>query len=47
MPARAPARSIGVKWLRRAVQGVLDALRDSRERAARRIIEDHRHLRGK
>ncbi len=41
------ARGNGLALLWRAVQSVLDALRESRERAARRLIEDHRRLCGK
>jgi hypothetical protein len=41
------ARGNGLHFLSRALQSVLNALRDSRERQARRIIEDYRHLCGK
>jgi hypothetical protein len=41
-PTGQAASGNGLRLLRRAAQSVLDALRDSRERAARRIIEDYR-----
>ncbi len=44
---RMTARGNGLTLLWRAAQSVLDALRESRARAARRIIEDHRRLCGK
>jgi hypothetical protein len=47
VPLRPVARSHVLQLLRRAAHGVLQALRESRERAARRIIEEHRHLLGK
>jgi|GraSoi2013_100cm_1033763.scaffolds.fasta_scaffold823690_1 hypothetical protein len=47
VPLRPAARSNVLQLLRRAAHGVLQALRESRERAARRIIEEHRHLIGK
>jgi hypothetical protein len=47
VPLRPAVRSNGWQLLRRAAHSVLQALRESRERAARRIIEEHRHLLGK
>jgi hypothetical protein len=47
VPLRPAARSHVLQLLRRAAHGVLQALRCSRERAARRIIEEHRNLLGK
>jgi hypothetical protein len=47
VPLRPAARSHVLQLLRRAAHGVLQALRCSRERTARRIIEEHRHLLGK
>jgi len=47
VPMRMVARGNGLTLLWRAAQSVLDALRESRARASRRIIEDHRRLCGK
>jgi hypothetical protein len=47
VPLRPAARSHVLQLLRRAAHGVLQALQESRERAARRIIREHRHLLGK
>jgi hypothetical protein len=47
VPLRPAARGHVLQLLRRAAHGVLQALRCSRERAARRIIEEHRNLLGK
>jgi hypothetical protein len=44
---RMTARGNGPARLWRAAQSLLDALRESRARAAGRIIEDHRRLCGK
>ena len=41
-PTRPAARGNGLLLLRRAARIVLEALRESRERAAQRIIEDYR-----
>ncbi|MGC2781501.1 MAG: hypothetical protein WA418_38275 [Bradyrhizobium sp.] len=44
LPRRSFARRRLFAGLRRLVRAVLVALQDSRARAARRIIADHRHL---
>jgi len=44
---RTVARGNGLQLLSRVLQSVLNALRDSRERQARRIIEDYRRRCGK
>jgi len=41
-PTRPASRGNGLRLLRRAAQKVLQALRDSRQRTARKIIEDYR-----
>jgi hypothetical protein len=43
-PASNVGRWSGLRLLRRAARALLIALQDSRERAARNIIRDHRHL---
>jgi hypothetical protein len=42
MPKSVAMRNIALQQLSRALRSVLEALQDSRERAARRIIEDYR-----
>jgi len=44
---RTVARGNGLQLLSRILQSVLNALQDSRERQARRIIEDYRRRCGK
>jgi hypothetical protein len=44
VPLRPAARSNVLRLLRRAAQGLLLALRDSRERTARRVIRENQHL---
>jgi hypothetical protein len=41
-----PSKPVRVRrrWLRRAARALLDALHDSRRRAALRAIHDHAHL---
>jgi hypothetical protein len=46
VPARPVVRGNPLQFLSRALQSVLNALHDSRERQARRIIEDFRRRDG-
>jgi hypothetical protein len=44
VPLRPAAHSNVLQLLRRVAQGLLEALRESRERNARRVIREHQHL---
>jgi len=46
MPKSVTVRDNTLQLLSRALRSVLEALQDSRERAARRIIEDYRRQSG-
>ena len=46
MPKSVTVRGNTLQLLSRALRSVLEALQDSRERAARRIVEDYRRQSG-
>jgi hypothetical protein len=46
MPKSVTVRSSALRRLSRALRSLLEALQDSRERTARRIIEDYRRQSG-